>query len=420
LAGFLATFDDPAMEKRFRAETRLALMPYVRLFGFVSVIVVLGYTALNALAFKDADRLQALILCGVWLLLTSAYVGSTFWRGYVRHAAIDFAFLLAIAMVLVKVNMVIFQTLDEMSDDLFADGDINRMIISVFAAIALAGRAPLFIGWILLHAGFFMVTVPLAHPGNLVNPYEILSYATAALVAIFINWLLGKSQRNAFALRLAIDHERARNEELLYKVLPSAAALKLKAGEIVADSFSDATVIFIDVVGFSVLAKRISPGHLIELLNGFFGLADRAAAATGVEKVKTIGDAYLAISGGNIASANSADTAIAFGRAVIAGLPDLHRETGIEIKVRIGIHSGPVVGGVIGATRMAYDYWGETMNIASRIEGVADHNGIAVSEATYLRARDRSSLVAGTTLLLKGVGDTMIYRYQPQDGSPTG
>src|SRR5205085_9446822 len=131
-------------------------------------------------------------------------------------------------------------------------------------------------------------------------------------------------------------------------------------------SFSDVSVIFIDVIGFSALAKTISPGHLVDLLNAFFSLADRCAARSGVEKVKTIGDAYLAISGGNAPSRNSAEAALAFATALIEALPEVNAACGIEIAVRIGIHSGPVVGGVIGETRMAYDYWGETMNIASR------------------------------------------------------
>ena len=406
-------FDDAALEAQFRIDERTSLIPYVRRFGIVSIVVVLGYTAINTVIFKDGDRVEALLLCGIWLVLATGHIGATFWRGYVRQPGVDFFFLMAIAAVLTNLNLVIFKTIDALRTDLYADGDINRMIISVFAAVAFAGRMPILLGWLALHAAIFFVTVPLAHPDAVLNTYEILSYAAAALAALFINWTLGNAHRRAFALRLALDKERARNEDLLYKVLPPAAARKLKAGQVVADSFSDATVIFIDVVGFSTMAKRISPGHLVELLNAFFGLADRAAAATGVEKVKTIGDAYLAISGGNTISANSADSAIAFGRAVIAGLPEIHREIGIELQVRIGIHSGPVVGGVIGATRMAYDYWGETMNIASRIEGIAEHNGIAVSEATYLRARDRGGLVADASVMLKGVGDTMIYRCRP-------
>lgn len=407
---FLSVFDDAAVEAGFLANERQTLIPYVRLFGIVSLMVVLSYTAMNSMYFEEADRFEAVALCGAWLALVAGYVGSTFWRSYVRFPAIDFVFLLATAALLTLINLAIFRMIYEIGNELYADGGIDRMIISMFAAVVFAGRTTWFLCWLAIHAAYFMVMGPLAHATPVVNHYEILSYLACALMAVFINWAIGGAHRRAFALRLAVDHERARNEELLYNVLPSTAALKLKAGQVVADSFSDASVIFIDVVGFSLLAKRISPGHLIELLNGFFSLADRAAASTGVEKVKTIGDAYLAISGGNSPAANSADAAIAFGRAVIDGLPGLHRDSGVEIKVRIGIHSGPVVGGVIGATRMAYDYWGETMNIASRLEGAADHNGIAISEATYLRARDRSGFSEGATLLLKGVGETRIYR----------
>lgn len=95
---------------------------------------------------------------------------------------------------------------------------------------------------------------------------------------------------------------------------------------------------------------------------------------------------------------------------MIDGLPEVKAQCGIEIQVRIGIHSGPVVGGVIGATRMAYDYWGETMNVASRIESVADPNGIAVSEATYMRARGSSEFEPAETLVLKGIGEMPVYR----------
>lgn len=402
-----------AHEAQFLADQRAALPPIVRLFGLVTAVVVIAYAALNAVSLREADRFVALALGGAWLALAAGYAGATFWRGYLRHPEIDFGFLLAMASVLTLSNMAILQTIDRLAMELYADADINRMILSVFAAVVLAGRTRLFLAWLALHFSLFVAMVPLAHFNPVINLYELLSYLTAALAALFINWALGNAQRRAFALRLAVDRERARNEELLYNVLPPAAAVRLKAGQLVADSFADASVVFIDIVGFSGLAKQISPGQLLDLLNGFFGLADRAAGAAGVEKVKTIGDAYLAISGGNAPAGNTADAAIAFGRGVIAGLPALHAATGIAIQVRIGIHSGPVVGGVIGATRLAYDYWGETMNIASRVEGTAAHNGIAISEATYLRARDRSGFSDSEVLVLKGVGETRVYRSAP-------
>jgi len=193
-------------------------------------------------------------------------------------------------------------------------------------------------------------------------------------------------------------------------MLPSAAVERIRDGRVVADSYSDASVIFIDMVGFSALSKRISPGHLVELLNTFFNHADGCAAMYGVEKVKTVGDSYLAIAGGNFESLNSADDAIAFARGVMACVPDLQRVAGVDdIGLRVGIHSGPVVGGVIGATRMAYDYWGDTVNVAARLQGTAPINGMAVSESTWLRASDRSPFGLPEKIALKGVGETLVF-----------
>ena len=161
-----------------------------------------------------------------------------------------------------------------------------------------------------------------------------------------------------------------------------------RAGEAVADSFSDLTVVFVDLAGFSAIAKRLSPGHLVKLLNAFFSAADRCAERHGLEKVKTIGDAYLAVAGG-MASAEARQQ----GGDPVRARPDRRaggawrRRPASPLKARIGVHTGPAVGGVIGSTRLAYDYWGDTMNIASRLQGAAPLNGVAVSEATYFQTR---------------------------------
>ena len=128
-----------------------------------------------------------------------------------------------------------------------------------------------------------------------------------------------------FAANLALDAERAKTEELLYNVLPQEVAARLKAGEAVADAFSDVTVVFVDLVGFSRLAKRLSPGHLVQLLNAYFSAADRCCERHGLEKVKTIGDAYLAVAGGMASRGADARAAIAFARDLIAELKALQR-----------------------------------------------------------------------------------------------
>ena len=103
--------------------------------------------------------------------------------------------------------------------------------------------------------------------------------------------------------------------------------------------------------------------------------------------MKTIGDAYLAVAGGMASRGAGAKAAIQFARDLVAELAAMEEESGIALQVRVGIHTGPAVGGVIGTSRLAYDYWGDTMNIASRLQGVAPLNGVAVSEATYFQTR---------------------------------
>jgi class 3 adenylate cyclase len=185
-------------------------------------------------------------------------------------------------------------------------------------------------------------------------------------------------------------------------------AARLRAGEAVADSFSDLTAIFVDLVGFSTLSKRLSPGHLVKMLNTFFSAADRCAERHGIEKVKTIGDAYMAVIGGMASHGRDNKAAILFARDLVADLEVIAAETGLPLQARIGIHTGPAVGGVIGSSRLAYDYWGDTMNIASRLQGIAPLGGVAVSEATYFQTRNIQDYVRQSAVL-KGIGETSVY-----------
>lgn len=417
MTGALATgswgeFADPEVEARFQIAERGRRAIFVRIYAAIAIVMMLAYAVINPLFFNSGGEVSFSLLLGPALLVLAAYAALSWWPGYASSPIIDFACLLGFAILVTGSNLLIYGQVDQLDPTIHAAAGINRMVVSAFAAVVLAGQRRWFLSFAASHALFFTAVMAWVEPDAAGLTFALLSYAAGMAVVIFINAALERSHRSAFALGHALDGERARNEELLFNVLPPVAAQRLKDGLVVADSFSDASVVFIDVVGFSLLAKKVSPGHLIEVLNGFFSLADRCAAESGVEKVKTIGDAYLAISGGNAPAVNSADAAIRFGEAVIAGLPALREETGIDLHVRVGIHSGPVVGGVIGTSRMAYDYWGETMNIASRIEGAAQPDGIAVSEATMLRARGARRFAEPETMLLKGVGEMAVYRLE--------
>ncbi|WP_054107528.1 adenylate/guanylate cyclase domain-containing protein [Novosphingobium sp. AAP83] len=411
-----SSFGDAATEARYNLNARTLRTPFVRIYAVLFMLVALAYSIVNPLYLATEENAQLAFWLGLTLLFSGCYVGVTFWKDYARYPLIDFAVLLLIGVLVTRVNHVLFAHFIQMHASLHAVGVINQLGVTAFAAVTLAGKPKLYLLWMACNlAGWLGQVVP-AQDHDAALAYASLSYFSGAAIMMAINLAVGRTSRAAFMLADSLDAERARNEELVLNMLPPAAVARIRGGQLVADSYADASVIFIDMVGFSKLTKRISPGHLVELLNGFFNHADACTREFGVEKVKTVGDAYLAIAGGNVAVGNSADAAIAFGRAVLAGLDTLREITGVsELGLRIGIHSGPVVGGVIGATRMAYDYWGDTVNIAARIEGTAPVNGIAISESTWLRATDRSSFGPASIATLKGVGDICVFRTVPDE-----
>lgn len=406
-------FADPAVEVRFQETARTLRLPFVRIYGVLFMLVALAYTIANPMFVHPHDTAKLALLLGCTLLLAGTYIGSTFWLRYVEQPAIDFAALLGIVFLVGHINLILFDELIDMQEEMHAVGVINRLSVSAFAAVALAGRPRLFLLWLALDFTVFLSTVMPVQSHGAGLWYALLSYLSGAMIMVAINVAIDRSSRGAFALAEALEAERAKNEALVYNMLPQAAVERIRDGRMVADAYADASVIFIDMVGFTNLTMRVSPGHLVEVLNAFFNHADACAAKHGVEKVKTIGDAYLAIAGGNVTSGNSADAAIAFARDVLEGVAELQAVAGTDVGLRVGIHSGPVVGGVIGATRMAYDYWGETVNMAARLEGTAPVNGIAISESTWLRAKDRAAFGPPHNEMLKGVGETCIYHAGP-------
>ncbi|HEV2598096.1 adenylate/guanylate cyclase domain-containing protein [Sphingopyxis sp.] len=409
-------FADPAVEARFQETARTLRLPFVRVYGVLFMLVALAYTIANPMFVSHEDTATLAVYFGCMLILAGAYIGATFWPGYVSRPGIDFAALLGIVFLLGHINLVLFDELIEMQEEMHAVGVMNRLSVSAFAAVALASRPRLFLLWLALDLVVFLATVIPVQSHGAGLWYALLSYLSGATIMVAINFAIDRSSRGAFALAEALEAERKKNEDLVYNMLPPAAVERIRDGRMVADAYADASVIFIDMAGFTNLTKRVSPGHLVEVLNAFFNHADACAARHGVEKVKTIGDAYLAIAGGNVTSGNSADAAIAFARDVLAGVPQLQDVAGTDVGLRVGIHSGPVVGGVIGATRMAYDYWGETVNMAARLEGTAPVNGIAISESTWLRAKDRAEFGPPHHEMLKGVGEICIYQTVPETG----
>jgi class 3 adenylate cyclase len=170
------------------------------------------------------------------------------------------------------------------------------------------------------------------------------------------------------------------------------------------------TLVFADIVGFSTLARKLSPAQLLELLDTLFSSFDALAERHGVEKIKTIGDAYFAVAGLRDRGEASASRAAAMSLALRRDAAITGRRCGLPLQLRIGLHTGPVVAGVLGRTRYAFDVWGDAVNVASRLQGAAPVGAILVSEATRRHCPPSFRFGPAHTIPLRGCGPVVACR----------
>jgi class 3 adenylate cyclase/CheY-like chemotaxis protein len=180
-----------------------------------------------------------------------------------------------------------------------------------------------------------------------------------------------------------IENEKRHSENLLRNILPAEIATRLRNGESnIADHFDDATVIFADVVGFGKITARMKAYEIVACLNQLFSEFDRLAEDAGIEKIKTIGDNYMAVAGVPTPRANHVRMAAKFALDMVAATARLRSRLPVPFSIRVGLHSGPVMAGVIGTRKFAYDVWGDTVNIAARLEAAGQPNRVLASAAT--------------------------------------
>ncbi|MEZ4295245.1 MAG: adenylate/guanylate cyclase domain-containing protein [Polyangiaceae bacterium] len=203
---------------------------------------------------------------------------------------------------------------------------------------------------------------------------------------------------------LAQEHERS--EGLLRNILPVPIASRLKSDKhSIADGFAEVTVLFSDLVGFTELSGRLPPADLVKLLNRVFSEFDDLTERRGLEKIKTIGDAYMVAAGLPEPRPDHALAVARFAFDMLAVLGRINAETGQKLDLRIGIHTGPVVAGVIGKRKFIYDLWGDTVNIASRMESHGVAGAVQVTPEVARRIEGEFEISPPRTILVKGKGE---------------
>jgi adenylate cyclase len=213
-----------------------------------------------------------------------------------------------------------------------------------------------------------------------------------------------------------LEIERARSHELLLNVLPQRIIDRLNAGETrIADGHDDVTVLFSDIVGFTTISSQMPPSELVEELNGLFSGFDAICDAGGIDKIKTVGDAYLAV-GGLAGDGPSGEVAVAEAALRMIALAEERAARG-GWRIRIGIHAGPIVAGVVGTSKFAYDVWGDTVNTASRLETTSEPGRIHVSADLARRLQAAFVVERRGVIDLKGKGAAETFWLVGRQGS---
>ena len=238
------------------------------------------------------------------------------------------------------------------------------------------------------------------------TPLTLLGNAVSNAAMFAAVLVLGEAVRSRRALAL----EQQRSERLLLNVLPAPIAERLKAGEaVIADAFPEVTVLFADLVDFTRSSRRSSPAQVVATLNELFSAFDRLAQQHGLEKIKTIGDAYMVAGGLPDPRPDHAEAVAELALAMRGEVARRADPSGRPLQVRIGIDTGPVEAGVIGTAKFSYDLWGDAVNTASRMESHGVPGCIQVTARTYQRLQDGYRFQRRGPIPVRGMGEMATY-----------
>jgi adenylate cyclase len=266
-------------------------------------------------------------------------------------------------------------------------GIVFALLGPVYAVLALGPHraTPWFALFVAVLVGVILVD-PFVRTTGTPPPYPVQ--------LVFYAWNIGVPGLIIFLLLRYTDLRRlaaqARSDELLTNAIPASIARRLKDGEDrIADVHPETTVLFADIVGFTAWAQRTDPARVVGLLDSLFTRFDHLAAGLGVEKIKTIGDAYMAVAGVPVPRSDHAEAALQMALGMLESVDQWDTANNLHLQIRVGLASGSVVAGVIGRRRILFDLWGDTVNMASRMESTGVPGRVQVAPETWLLLRDQ-------------------------------
>ena len=401
-------FSDPALESAFQADNfrhHLANIRFAFLAG-VGLWVVWGLL-LRPYMFVIADlRLDEVMRFGVFIPMLVVGFALTFARSFERiweWVSVGIATGTLLLWVYYVANV---QALP------VEYGYVGVILITAFSYTLLRLR---FVMVMLITAiGIvsyltFAFTAPAIY--RVSKTLAVLYLVSFGFLGVLAAYRMERFTRQLFLRERQLDRERSRSDGLLLNTFPEAIVEQLKtaSGGRIAQRFDEVSVMFVDAVGSTQQAARATPEAFTDALDDLFRRFDQLVERHGLEKIKTIGDAYVAVAGAPIPVADHAQASVAMALDVLDEARKARWPSGDPIAVRVGIATGPAVAGVIGDLRFAYDLWGDTVNLANRLEANAPPGRILVSGSTAAALTDRFEFGPAETLDLKGKGPTPVH-----------
>ncbi len=406
------TFKDKILEKQFRLENDLELIIFYRAGIYLSVLSWIMVIVLTDIVYPEFSRQVFVIVCALLFPLFAFIIVITYFKRYLTY----YQPLCALGNFLAAI--VGLYTIEYLIND-YSLAAIGIVMLLLFAHFIMRLRFKIALSITLIYTAIAQIVMLVQ--GNY-TPREVFHTLIGfwlGFVAISVGgYFLEKSTRQSFKQNLTIKkqqsdlvREQEKSEKLLLNILPKDIAERLKTTkeEIIADRYESISVLFADIVDFTDMSSSMKAEEVVSLLNDIFTIYDGLTEKHGLEKIKTIGDSYMVGAGIPRHSEVHAKKIIDFSLDMMDATKEFNLDHGKDVKIRVGINSGPAVAGIIGKKKFLYDLWGDTVNIASRMESSGIAGKIQIAPNTYSLARENFAIQERGLINVKGKGKVKTY-----------
>ena len=405
---FIQSFPDPAFELAYLTEQRGRQAKFTRALCLIVGVAIVAFVISSYLFLHDTAFQTIGVAQVTFIPMVFGYAWAVGRPSYITNKWVDVLMFVAVQPGMYLTNTKMVES-GQNGWDLSAQFCYSLLLIMAIGCLTFSASVAAYLALVVMSVAYYygVLTYHGLDPAKV--GYSLNSYITFIAVLFYVNWAIDDKARRLFKLTSDLDAEKAKSDALLESALPAVIAERLRRNEEVSDAHEHVAIVFADIVGFTRISKSLGSKGTVDMLYAFFARADHGCGLFGMEKVKTIGDCYMAVSGALTKPPRPEKAAVDFSVYLVREAHRVGEQLGIDLKVRIGINTGEMIGGVIGNMRLSYDYWGDTINVAARLQGLAEPDGITVSQAIWELTKDSYPYDPPRVAHLKNLGDSDVY-----------